>query len=80
MVSVHDATRSVPDGAVETYPRHGLWHNHLHAADGGFLGTHASRDEAVEAGRQEARWRGVPHVVREADGSATTSRDDLADA
>lgn len=66
---VHDAVPA-PSDEVETYPRHGLWHNRLIAADGGFLGTHTTRDEAVAAGRDEARWRGVPHVVREVGGSA----------
>ena len=51
------------DPQVETFARHGLWHNRLVAPDGGFLGTHVTRDEAVTAGRDEARWRGVPHVV-----------------
>jgi hypothetical protein len=31
--------------------------------DGGFLGTYATRDEAVTAGESESRWRGVEHVI-----------------
>lgn len=77
MEGVQDAGPS-PSDEVETYPRHGLWHNRLLASDGGFLGTHTTRDEAVAAGRDEARWRQVPHVVRELDGS--TQRRALDDA
>lgn len=69
---MHDtADHPAPTAEVETYPRHGLWHNRLHAADGGFLGTYASRDAAVAAARDEARWRRVRHAVLDEAGAVT---------
>ncbi|AEG44445.1 DUF2188 domain-containing protein [Isoptericola variabilis] len=51
----------VPDDDVHTAPRDGAWVNEVlgHVVGGSF----ASLEEAVAAGREEARRRGVEHRV-----------------
>ena len=58
------------DDGVHTVPRDGAWVNEvLGLVVGGSFGT---REEAEEAGREEARRRGVTHRV-DPDGSTADS-------
>ena len=56
------------DGFVHTVHKGGSWVNEI---EGGaqLPGTHATKDEAVEAGRAEARRRKTEHVIHNLDGS-----------
>jgi len=60
-------------GAVETYCDDEGWHNRLEG--GGLLpGEYSTQEAAVEAACDEARRRGVEHVIRRADGSLAERR------
>ena len=58
---------------VETYCEEGLWRNSV-GRGGQVTGEFRTREAAVEAGRDEARIRGVQHVVRDLDGTAVERR------
>lgn len=58
---------------IETYCEDGLWRNSV-GPHGPVTGEFRSRDEAVEAGRDEARVRGVQHVLRDTDGAPIERR------
>ena len=59
--------RGMARGDVETLYRDGQWVNMV---DGlGLLGIHPDRQSAVRRGRDIARWRGVAHFVRDAEGA-----------
>lgn len=62
--------------AVETYcddDGTGLWHNRL--AGGSVLpGDYLTQEAALAVARDEARIRGVEHVIRRADGSVADRR------
>jgi hypothetical protein len=55
-------------GAVETYCDGGVWRNRVRGREP-LPGTFATQEAAMEVGRNEARIRGVEHVVRRADGT-----------
>jgi hypothetical protein len=58
----------MPAGDVETYHVDGRWRNRVEAlAD--LPGAYDSKDEAVRAGRDEARERKVEHLIRNLDGT-----------
>lgn len=52
---------------IETYCEGGRWQNSV-GRGGPLRGEYPTREAAVEAGRDEARVRGVQHVIRDADG------------
>ena len=54
-------------GAVHTVHEDGQWVNEIEG--GGVLSTHATKDEAVAAGRQEAIARKTEHVIHNMDGT-----------
>jgi hypothetical protein len=53
---------------VETYCEDGVWRNRVRG-QAPLPGTYRTREAAVEVGRDEARIRGVNHVIRRSDGS-----------
>jgi Uncharacterized protein conserved in bacteria (DUF2188) len=53
---------------VETYYEQGAWKNAVVPGED-LGGPYPSRDEAVAAGREAARERGVDHVVRDEEGT-----------
>jgi hypothetical protein len=55
---------------IETYCEEGQWRNSVDRG-GPLLGEYRTREAAVEAGRDEARIRGVQHVIRGNDGAVT---------
>lgn len=58
----------MPAGDIETYHADGRWRNRVEAlAD--LPGAYDTKDEAVRAGRDEARERKVEHVIRNLDGT-----------
>ena len=57
-------------GDVETVPVEGGWTNRIQGERRGPNTTFASREEAVAAGREIARFRHVGHVVLEPDPAA----------
>ena len=54
---------------IETYCEEGLWRNSV-GFHGPVTGEFQTREAALEAARDEARLRGVQHVVRGRDGAA----------
>lgn len=55
-------------GALETYCDDGAWRNRVRGREP-LPGAFATQGAAIEVGRDEARIRGVLHVVRRADGT-----------
>jgi len=55
-------------GFVHTVPTNGLWRNRVEAAEL-LRGAYARKEDAVEAGRREARRRKTEHVVHNRDGT-----------
>jgi hypothetical protein len=55
---------------IETSCVDGVWRNSV-GGDSALPGEYRSREAAIEVGRDEARVRGVAHVVRGADGSVS---------
>jgi hypothetical protein len=55
-------------GEVHTVYRDGQWRNEL-AGGPDLGGTHATKEQAVSVGREEARERGVEHVIHHQDGT-----------
>jgi hypothetical protein len=53
---------------VETYCDDGVWRNRVRGREP-LPGTFNTQGAAIEVGRDEARIRGVVHVVRHADGT-----------
>jgi len=53
-------------GAVHTVHKNGEWVNEVEG--GGTLSTHATKEEAVAAGRREAIARKTEHVIHNLDG------------
>ncbi len=51
--------------SVETYFEHGAWRN-WDGVEGDLEGTYDTQEAAVTAGGDEARRRGVDHVIRNA--------------
>jgi hypothetical protein len=58
---------------VETYLDDDGWKNRI-GSDPPLPGTHRTREAAVEVAQDEARVRGVLHVIREPDGSVADRR------
>lgn len=58
----------MPDGDVETFHQDGQWRNRVEGTGSGAITVHDTKDEAVRAGRDLARDRGVEHIVRNLDG------------
>lgn len=58
----------MPAGDVETFHKNDAWHNRVEGATE-ILGTYTTREEAVRAGRDEARRRKVEHIVHNLDGT-----------
>lgn len=59
--------------AVETYCQDQTWLNRLEGGDV-LPGEYPTREAALEVARDEARIRGVEHVIRRADGSLAERR------
>jgi hypothetical protein len=59
----------MPTGDVETFHKDGSWHNRIEGSGDSTFGTHKTRDEAVSAGREEARRRKVEHIIHNLDGT-----------
>jgi len=59
--------------AVETYCDDETWHNRIEGG-GPLPGEYRTREAALEVAREEARIRGVEHVIRRADGSLAERR------
>jgi uncharacterized protein DUF2188 len=55
---------------VETSYVDGVWRNSV-GRERPLPGEYRSRESAVEAGRREARLRGVVHVIRDVDGGVS---------
>ena len=55
------------EGFVHTVHVHGGWVNALEGQDRVFLGTFDTREEAVEAGREEASRRLTEHLIHNED-------------
>lgn len=53
---------------VETYCADGVWRNRVRGR-APLPGQFESREAAIEVGRDEARIRGVEHIIRRADDS-----------
>lgn len=58
----------MPAGDVETYHSDGKWRNRIEAT-AELPGEHDTKDEAVRAGRDEARQRTAEHIIRNLDGT-----------
>ena len=58
----------MPKGDVETFHKDGKWHNRIEGHEV-LEGDYDTRDEAVDAGRDEARDRKVEHIVHNLDGT-----------
>ena len=58
---------------IETYCEDGRWRNSV-GFHGPVTGEFPTREAALEAGRDQARLRGVQHVIRDADGAAIDRR------
>ena len=56
-------------GAVETYCEDDTWRNRIRRQRPAARDVHHPREAALEVARNEARIRGVDHVVRRADGT-----------
>ena len=57
------------EGFVHTVHVNGRWANSLEGHDRALLGTFDTKEEAVEAGREEASRRLTEHVIHNKDGS-----------
>jgi Uncharacterized protein conserved in bacteria (DUF2188) len=55
-------------GFVHTVPTGGLWRNRVESAEL-LRGAYANKEDAVEAGRREARRRKTEHVIHNRDGT-----------
>ncbi len=55
--------------SVETYCAEDVWCNRIGRAGPPLPGEYRTREAAIEVARNEARIRGVVHIVRRADGS-----------
>ncbi|GAA4366126.1 DUF2188 domain-containing protein [Nocardioides caricicola] len=58
---------------IETYCEEGRWRNSV-GLHGPVTGEFGTREAALEAGRDEARVRGVLHIVRDLEGKAVERR------
>jgi len=58
----------MPLGDVETFHDNDEWCNRVEG-ERGLLGTYATKAEAVEAGRDEARRRSAEHIIKNLDGT-----------
>jgi hypothetical protein len=56
-------------GFVHTVHRNGAWANTIEGENDALPGSHATKDAAVAAGRQEAISRRTEHVIHDEDGS-----------
>jgi Uncharacterized protein conserved in bacteria (DUF2188) len=65
-------------GWVHTVPDAGEWKNEVE--EGGDISKHRTKEEAVQAGREEARRRSTEHVIHNADGSIAERNSYGADA
>lgn len=61
--------RQMAEGFVHTVHRDGSWTNSLEGEDSAISGSFDSKQEAIEAGRAEARRRQTEHVIHNEDGS-----------
>lgn len=61
--------RFMPKGDVETYHADGEWKNRIEGETTNTGGAYATKDEAVRAGRDEARRRSTEHIIRNLDGT-----------
>jgi len=57
----------MPKGDVETYWETDSWKNKVEG-EGGVLSAPSSEEEAVKAGREEAKRRLTEHIIRNQDG------------
>ncbi len=58
----------MPEGDVETYHADGAWKNRVEG-HGDLPATYGTREDAVDAGREEAKDRRVEHIIRKLDGT-----------
>ncbi|WP_218681881.1 DUF2188 domain-containing protein [Microbacterium sp. BF1] len=58
----------MPTGDVETFPQDGAWFNRVTGESGNTGGSHRTKAEAVEAGRELARARKVEHIIKNENG------------
>ena len=58
----------MPTGDVETFPQDGHWFNRVTGESETTGGSHRTKAEAVEAGRDLARARKVEHIIKGEDG------------
>jgi len=58
----------MPEGDVETYHSDGRWKNRIEG-HGDLPADFETREEAVAAGREEARERRTEHIIRKLDGT-----------
>jgi hypothetical protein len=56
------------DGFVHTVFKDGSWQNTIEGSDSDLVGTYDIKEDAVEAGRAEARSRQTEHVIHNQDG------------
>jgi len=59
--------------SVETFCENGEWRNRLRGRDP-LPGSYRGQEAAIEVARDEARIRGVDHVIRRADGTVAERR------
>lgn len=58
----------MPAGDVETYHADGSWKNRIEG-HGDLPATYDTREDAVAAGREEAKDRRAEHIIRKLDGT-----------
>lgn len=58
----------MPKGDIETFHEDGFWHNRVEGESGTLGGKHITRADAVMAGRDAAKQRGVEHIVHNLNG------------
>ena len=65
---------AVVDAVVETYYRDGSWHTRRGTAREPFA-SGPRRERLITVGVEVARWNGVPHIIRDADGAIVEVND-----
>ena len=58
----------MPEGDIETYHADGKWRNRVEAHED-LPGEHERKEDAVRAGREEAKSNRVEHIIRNLDGT-----------
>jgi hypothetical protein len=63
-----EAPVAAVDATVETYFRDGSWHTRRGDCSRPFA-SGVRRERLITVGVEVARWNGVPHIIRDADGA-----------